>query len=571
MKTRLFLIFLLLIPSLCYSQTDPPDFRNLVGEYALTESSEKDLLEAGVDAESIDLYRTLYLLKCVDGLQIESQNMQGKGGMILSPHPQKDDTFVNEQIKVVVTVFFSDQADLKKAKGLIVQMERFKGRYHRIDRGPTGADEPDTDFPAARPEDLGLDPEKIDIALTRIRSGYYENIHGLLVLKDGRLVVEEYFNGSNAAHRHQIRSSGKSITSIVMGIAIDKGHIPNADQKVYPYFAEYAPPDGWGPLKNEITIRHLLTMTSGLGCDDWRPPKFRCSHEMWAGQNWLDYALNIPEVYKPGTHWAYNGAALMIISGVIRKATGTSHQDFALKHLFEPLGIKEYPCLVSPKGNAYTGGSSKLKARDMARLGYLYLRQGQWQGRQIVSRDWVRKSTSPSVTTSNQFDYGYLWWLGQKTFGDQKVKMYYAAGNGGQNIFVFPSLDMVVVFTGGNYSHKLANQMFGILAKHIVPAALPDYSPPRPIDLPDEKLDRYLGTYRCDYWSFTIKKKAGQLILFSKSKKGSPLYPISREIFVTPNKQYENSTVKFVIDADGRVLRMFWHKYWRSFELTKVD
>ncbi|GAA3960799.1 serine hydrolase domain-containing protein [Mucilaginibacter dorajii] len=313
----------------------------------------------------------------------------------------------------------------------------------------------------------------------------YTNIHSVLIAKGNKLVYEHYFNGFNADSLHDSRSSFKSITSLLTGIAIDKGFIKNVDQKVYSFFPEYksfANPD---PRKQQITIKNLLEMRSGFDCNEWVDDGKDCESEMEQTKDWVKFSLDLPMKSDPGTVWAYTSCNPMIISGIIKNATHMSVMDFAKKYLFEPLGITHYRWTVDASGNGATAGSFFVRPQDMVKIGQMVKDDGLWQGKRIVSEKWLKESTTATIPIPDfSFTkisrskiaipqpayYGYYWYNEQVKTKAYTEDVLFASGNGGQYIMIIKRLSLVVVFTQGNYNNRKAKQAFDILTKYIVPA-----------------------------------------------------------------------------------------------------
>ena len=329
---------------------------------------------------------------------------------------------------------------------------------------------PPDGWSVANPTDVGIDADPLAQLLDRIQDGGYENIHGILVVKDGKLVFEEYFHGYkwdfngegfrgeatdyDAATRHNLASVTKSFTSTLIGIAIDQGLIRGVDEKVFDYFPEYA--HLRDKEKDTITLEHLLTMTSGL---EWNGMDIHVSTrdpendliQLFVVSDPIEYILAKPLVDPPGSRWYYNGGGTNLLGAIIRKATGMRTDEFAEEHLFAPLGITNYEWDFINHEVVHASGNLALWPRDMAKLGVLFLNDGVWGGERIVSEAWVRNSTTHHADVTWGEGYGYQWWLRTYHAGSRAFESYYAAGWGGQRIIVFPELEMVVVFTGGNY------------------------------------------------------------------------------------------------------------------------
>ena len=252
-------------------------------------------------------------------------------------------------------------------------------------------------------------------------------------------------------------------------MAIDQGLIEGVDEKALAYFPEYAHLSDEG--KDAITLEHLLTMTSGLEWNEMGLPYTNRGNDLiqlfWVSDP-IEYILSKPVVHEPGTSWYYNGGGTNLLGEVIREATGSRMDAFAERYLFEPLGISDYEWDHINPEMIHASGNLRLRPRDMAKLGYLFLNDGIWQGKRVVSEEWIEESTKGHVKLGQSGAYGYQWWLKTYSAGSKTVDSFYAAGWGGQKILVFPSLDMVVVFTGGNYVEQ--DPTDEIVTRHVLPA-----------------------------------------------------------------------------------------------------
>jgi CubicO group peptidase (beta-lactamase class C family) len=325
----------------------------------------------------------------------------------------------------------------------------------------------------------------LDSMTRAINKQEYTGIHSVLISKGDKLLYEHYFNGFAADSLHDSRSSFKSITSLLMGIAIDKGFIKNVDQKVYSFFPEYhsfANPD---PRKRQITIKNLLEMRSGFNCDEWVDDGKDCESEMEPTKDWVKFSLDLPMKDDPGTVWAYTSCDPMIISGIIKNATHLSIMEFAKKYLFAPLGISHYRWTVDPAGHGATAGSFFIQPNDMVKIGRLVKNNGVWNGKRIVSEQWLKTSTTATIPIPDfsfvkssraklaqpqPVYYGYYWYNEQVKTGSYAEDVLFASGNGGQYIMIIKKLDLVVVFTQGNYNNWKAKRAFELLVKYIIPA-----------------------------------------------------------------------------------------------------
>ncbi len=338
--------------------------------------------------------------------------------------------------------------------------------------------------------DVGIDPGPIGEMLAKIYHGErpglhtwpqgqekYENIHGILIVKDGRLVFEEYFYGYRLDSRHNTASVTKSITSLLAGIAIERGELEGVDETVLSFFPELLPLEQSDQQVEDITIADLLTMRHGWECDDWDPDSRTYYMGNWEGSqpNPVEATLNLPVVAPPSSRFSYCSASTIVLGGLIANATATGIPEYADEVLFSPLGIETALWSRVPGGWTDTGGSLQMRPRDMARLGLLMLQEGNWDGVQIVPEQWVQQSVQEHVRLpSNETwgrGYGYLWWLSEVPIWGEVVRSFAASGAGGQVIAVFPELEMVVVITGGNYDDD-EGQPFEIMERFILPAVV---------------------------------------------------------------------------------------------------
>jgi CubicO group peptidase (beta-lactamase class C family) len=321
----------------------------------------------------------------------------------------------------------------------------------------------------------GLDTVIVARLVHRIVDGTYPDVHAVLVHRGGRLVVEEYFYDYDRDRPHQMRSLTKSVVSTLVGIAIDRRFLESDTTLVTPHlpYGSYANPD---PRKARLTLRDLLTMRSGLACDDWDASSPGNESRMYLSPDWVKFVLDLPMVEQPGTRGHYCSGNVAVAGRIVERVSGMSLPAFAQQHLFTPLGIRardvkwNYTLSAS---NAATFAQVYLRPRDMLKLGLLVKHQGRWNGRQVVSRDWIARATKQWSTVGDQA-YGYFWWHqwvnAETAAGPRRVDMIVATGNGGQKIYLVPSLELVVVMTGGNYNVNSPGT--AIMAKEILPAVL---------------------------------------------------------------------------------------------------
>ena len=316
--------------------------------------------------------------------------------------------------------------------------------------------------------DRGINPAPVVEMLERVRAGEYTGISSVVLARGGALVLEEYFGEYGRDSLHSTRSASKAITSALVGIAIDQGYIESVDVPLLPYFPEYEGEiENWDERKRDVTVAHVLTMTSGVrGNED----------AMYPTDDWIKFYLDQPLVAAPGEAFSYATSGVVTLGNVITRASGLRVPAFTDRYLFGPLGITAYRWPITnsrgSQGLAMTGGGLNLRPRDMAKFGQLYLDGGVWEGERVISEAWVEESTRKHATSDLYGeDFGYLWRMIDRTVDGRAVRSFEAWGNGGQFIMVFPSLDLVAVFTGENYGlFPDMEQPFEMIDRYVLPA-----------------------------------------------------------------------------------------------------
>ncbi len=294
-------------------------------------------------------------------------------------------------------------------------------------------------------------------------------IHSVLLVKNNQIIIEEYFDENSVNNQHDLRSVTKSITSILMGIAVDKGYIENVNGPISKYIKSLVPTKNLDERKKEITIKHLLTMSTGLDCNDWDKKSKGREDKIYKKRDWLQYFLNLPMVNEPGEVSNYCTMGQILATEIISHASGMTIDKFAEKYLFNPLGVNNVSWgHTSNKDIIPSGKRLYMTSRDMAKIGQLILNKGKWNEKQIVSKKWIEESTMPK-TKITEIDYGYLWWNIPFKTNEKVFTSKAALGNGGQYIMVFPELDMVAVFTGGAYNSQEDKLPFAIMTDIFLP------------------------------------------------------------------------------------------------------
>ncbi len=355
---------------------------------------------------------------------------------------------------------------------------------------------PDAEWPVSTPEAERVDPAAIDSLVADIDAGRYGLIDHFLLIRNGRVIAdhrwdhsgrysellaeqddttEHQYNYDHPAWHpyysdtdlHSLQSVTKSVMSVAFGIAVDAGHIPGVAVAAWPFLEAHGP-DLTDPRRSSATIEDFLTMRSGI---DWAVPGQTyedATHPtmvLEASDAWIDYVVGRPVGADPGTRFDYNDGVSVLLGRILREATGQRIDAWAEEHLFGPIGIGEYYWKITPGGEADSEGGLYLATHDLARIGYLMLRGGEWDGRQVVSQEWVRASTSPVVTEPG---YGYQWWVPSHENGETKI--FAANGYGGQFLHVVPEYDLISVFNGWTLHQRVERSSWMALQQRILPA-----------------------------------------------------------------------------------------------------
>ena len=356
----------------------------------------------------------------------------------------------------------------------------------------TEADPVEISWPAeewivSSPEAEGLAAEPVDRFIEELKAGKYGKVDHFLLIRHGRIVADQridhdyaalaktydpedlispnpsnplydydnpdlhpYYQGTDL---HTLQSVTKSVTSAALGIAVDEDVIDGVEVKAMPFFDQYAF-DRSDPRKQEMTLEDLLTMRSGI---EWETEGgySQGTHStvlLEGSDKWIQYVVDQPMDQNPGTVYEYNDGASVLIGKILRVATGKRADEWAREKLFNPIGIDDFFWKITPDGETDTEGGLFLSAHDLARLGYLFLREGVWNGKQVISKDWVQQSVNPIVQDTSpdnpesSFGYGYQWWVHEHEEGQPIV--FGGRGFGGQSVTVFPESDVVAVFLG---------------------------------------------------------------------------------------------------------------------------
>lgn len=320
------------------------------------------------------------------------------------------------------------------------------------------------------PEAERLDPAPLHALANAVLAEDYPQTHSILVARHGRLVLEEYFYGHERDRLHGIQSVTKSITSLLAGIAIERGEITGIDQPVYDFFPERKG-SRWVHKRYDLTLWHVLTMTAALDWEEELPytdPR-NDNTAMNRSGDWIGYVLNRSMAGRPGEKYMYTSGLSILLGGILRNATGQHVDEYAGKYLFGPLGIREFTWFSAPDGTRHTGGGLALQARDLLKIGLMICQGGKWQGAQVVPAGWIAESTRQQ-TAPGDYGYGYQWHIRRFNKAGRTLEAVCGLGYGGQCLFVLPEVGLVVVFNGGLFTGN--PKPFEKLEEYILPALI---------------------------------------------------------------------------------------------------
>jgi CubicO group peptidase (beta-lactamase class C family) len=357
----------------------------------------------------------------------------------------------------------------------------------------------DDGWDTATAESVGLDPSRLATLTASVHAWPELGVHAILIERSGQLVYEEYFHGFDqrwgeplghvamtAETVHDLRSVTKSVVSALAGIALADGAIQSLDQPVVEWFPEF--PELNTADRRRVTLAHVLGMTSGLEWNEEVPYTDPTNDEirMTRDPQPLRYALSRAFVDDPGAQFDYNGGLTHVMAAVIERATETPIEHYVRTRLFEPLGVDTFEWVGDLAGMPAAASGLRMRARDLAKFGSLYLHGGRWKDRQVIPADWTERSTRrhfrferepgrdrrTGAAQGGEFGYAYFWWYSCFPTDGGTIEARTAVGNGQQRIFVLPGLDMVVTILAGRYNDFTTGNTLGtrILREHVIPA-----------------------------------------------------------------------------------------------------
>lgn len=447
-KTAALLFIPFLVTTGCYSQKEKSEY----GKLLKYEGNYEYLNKTTLDFVASELDTTLYAV--IDKAKYPLKHIAL-------------DSFANNQNILVVferdksnriTGYKTDGQEFKRITSSIEKMEMLprKELFHNPDNYVYHKPKKTTDgLETGSLEDEFKNPEMIINMVKETIKGKFPDVHSILIYKNNKLVLEEYFYGYNKNMRHQLRSATKPFIGGIVGIAVDKGFIKSEKEKLLPYFKlKYPEIVNLDDRKKEITIENILMYRHGMDCENDNPKSKGNELKMMESKDWVKHTLDLPMVAEPGKSSSYCSGCPLTLGSLVEIATAKDIEGFAKENLFDPLGISNYNWTFEPNHASMTTFSQMyITPRDLIKLAKLFKDGGKWKGKQIISEDWVNKTFS-----MEDGEYGYLWEKKYFDIGGKRFRSFMASGNGGQKINIWPELDMITVFTGGNYN---SYQLYG--------------------------------------------------------------------------------------------------------------
>jgi len=322
----------------------------------------------------------------------------------------------------------------------------------------------------ATPEFQGFSSQKLAEALNAIKKKDMD-IHSLMIVRNGSVILDAYFYPYDGSIYHDVASVTKSVMTTLIGIAADQGKL-SLDDPILSFFPDrtIANKDS---NKERITVRHLVSNSSGFKFDE--KDDAATISAMTESDDWIQHVLDLPVIHKPGTHFAYFSPGMHLLSAILQQATGMTALEFADANLFKPLGINKVYWPSNSQGYTIGYGDLCLFPADMAKIGFLFLHQGKWEDKQIVSSDWVNEATRKHFSTGLDYedDYGYGWWISSS---NTKFPYYRAYGRKEQTIMVIPSINTLIVTTGAEFDiDKIIKYVFSSI-EDLEKPLVPDHS-----------------------------------------------------------------------------------------------
>ncbi|AZA48784.1 class C beta-lactamase-related serine hydrolase [Chryseobacterium carnipullorum] len=320
--------------------------------------------------------------------------------------------------------------------------------------------------------DEKFDQEKIRLLNTKIAENRFRDITSIVVIKNEKLLLEEYFSQSGRDSLQDTRSVGKSFASTLMGIAIKDGYFKNENLMLKEFY-DLKKSENYSSSKDSVTIKSLLTMSSGFDGNDADEESPGNEENMYPTKNWVKFVLDLPTTEnKPEKNWSYFTAGVVLTGDILDQKVPKGLENYAGKKLFQPLGITNYKWQFTPQQKPSLAGGLRMRTLDFAKFGQLYKNNGMWNGQNIIDKNWVKKSFTNYFTDNQDFEgYGYLFWRKVYKVGNQSFETYQSSGNGGNKIIIFKEIPLVIVITAKAYNKSYAHlQADKIVEEYLLPA-----------------------------------------------------------------------------------------------------
>lgn len=343
-----------------------------------------------------------------------------------------------------------------------------------------------SDWPTSSAESMGWNSAKLNQVTEKINRDEFKKITSVLVAHKGKLVHEQYFNNGHIDYMNDLRSATKSITSLMVGLALEHGYIKSVEQNAFSLITDKQEFEAMHPLKQAITIQDLLSMSSILGCNDDTPYSLGNEERMYISYDWVEFVKHIPlrgfapwekrpEESPFNRAFSYCTAGSFLLGAIVEKTSGLKMDAYAKKFVDDKLSIESVKWNYSNHGITSGAGGTRYKSRDFLKFGELYRQGGRWNGQQVINKDWINESVKSRVDVRANVEYGYFWWKFAFDVDGKKYWSYAASGNGGNYLFVQPELELVTLITSEFYNSRQGHQQSQTIYSDFVLAAHPKH------------------------------------------------------------------------------------------------
>ncbi len=333
-------------------------------------------------------------------------------------------------------------------------------------------------------QQLGWNTQKLAQITEKVEQDEFKKLTSVLIAHKGKLIHEKYYNNGHVDYMNDLRSATKSITSIMVGLAIEHGHLKSVEQKAFSLITADKEYKKMHPLKQAITLQDLLSMSSILGCNDDTPYSMGNEERMYISYDWVEFVKNIPlRGFAPwekrpedspfNRAFSYCTAGSFLLGAIVEKTSGLKMDAYAKQYLDKPLGIDSVKWNYSNHGITSGAGGTRYKSRDFLKFGELFRNAGKWNGQQVISADWVAESVKSRVDVRPNVEYGYFWWKFAYQVDGKEYWSFAASGNGGNYLFVQPELELVTLITSEFYNSRQGHQQSQSIYSDYILAAHP--------------------------------------------------------------------------------------------------